>query len=334
MNTKMNAIAMTLLMIASALAGCTSGDPDGDDTSGIDMEILNEMIDDNLQDFINNTSVTVNNHYYNNTTNNVDSSDNSVSNYNGSGGISDSTMYMFTVSWDREAAMLPFNPYLDLISYTEHVYGGNHSEMPDSNDPTLLFERSYNGQMVEFRFTCMEFLSFSQFNENNWGEWLEDNYGYGPSGEVQEVSENLNNWYVSSPLSHDIRNSCQMNEYDSLPREILFEIQLESGQAMSIQVLPNYVEVDINCDDGYGTGVGNGTATTYLGGQSDCTITGSTQGLWRIEVSNWLYNEDGTRVQNYGAYYYDWYVRYNSVAPANFAVYFTIHDVEVYNLED
>jgi hypothetical protein len=89
MNAKMNAIAMTLLMIASALAGCTSGDPDGDGTSGIDMEILNEMIDDNLQDFINNTSVTINQeiHYHNNTTyivdggevvnNNYDQSENS-----------------------------------------------------------------------------------------------------------------------------------------------------------------------------------------------------------------------------------------------------------------
>ena len=79
MNTKMNAIAMTLLMIASALAGCTSGDPDGDGTSGIDMEILNEMIDDNLQDFINNTSVTVyqeiHHHYHNNTTYVVDDGD-------------------------------------------------------------------------------------------------------------------------------------------------------------------------------------------------------------------------------------------------------------------
>ena len=77
MNTKMNAIAMTLLMIASALAGCTSGDPDGDGTSGIDMEILNEMIDDNLQDFINNTSVTINQeiHYHNNTTYIVDDGD-------------------------------------------------------------------------------------------------------------------------------------------------------------------------------------------------------------------------------------------------------------------
>ena len=62
MNAKMNAIAMTLLMFASALAGCASGDPDGDFTSGIDMEILNQMIDDNLQDFINNITIVVNNH--------------------------------------------------------------------------------------------------------------------------------------------------------------------------------------------------------------------------------------------------------------------------------
>lgn len=68
------AIPMILLMLSASFAGCTSGDPDGDGTSGIDMEILNEMIDDNLQDFINNTSVTVNNHYHNNTTYIVDDS--------------------------------------------------------------------------------------------------------------------------------------------------------------------------------------------------------------------------------------------------------------------
>jgi len=62
------AIPMILLMLSASFAGCTSGDPDGDGISGIDMEILNEMIDDNLQDFINNTSVTVvNNHYSNET---------------------------------------------------------------------------------------------------------------------------------------------------------------------------------------------------------------------------------------------------------------------------
>jgi len=62
------AIPMILLMLSASFAGCTSGDPDGDGTSGIDMEILNQMIDDNLQDFINNTSVTVNNYHSSNET--------------------------------------------------------------------------------------------------------------------------------------------------------------------------------------------------------------------------------------------------------------------------
>ena len=79
MNGKLNAIGLTLLMIASALAGCASGDPDGDGTSGIDMEILNEMIDDNLQDFINNTSVTVVNNHYSNESNEVTNHINSTS---------------------------------------------------------------------------------------------------------------------------------------------------------------------------------------------------------------------------------------------------------------
>ena len=61
MNGKLNAIGLALLMIASALAGCTSGDPDGDGEMGIDTEMLDELIQDNLQDFINNTTVTVNN---------------------------------------------------------------------------------------------------------------------------------------------------------------------------------------------------------------------------------------------------------------------------------
>ena len=55
---KTRAVSMVLLMIASALAGCTSGDPDGDGELGIDTDVLNQMIEDNLQDFINNSSVT------------------------------------------------------------------------------------------------------------------------------------------------------------------------------------------------------------------------------------------------------------------------------------
>ena len=56
--------------MTSTLAGCTGGDPDGG--GEIDTDALNDLIDQNLQDFINNTTITVNqeihHHYYNNTT--------------------------------------------------------------------------------------------------------------------------------------------------------------------------------------------------------------------------------------------------------------------------
>ena len=67
---KTRAVSMVLLMIVSALAGCTSGDPDGDGEMGIDADLLDQLIQDNLQDFINNTTVTVNQdtiHYSNET---------------------------------------------------------------------------------------------------------------------------------------------------------------------------------------------------------------------------------------------------------------------------
>ena len=102
---------------------------------------------------------------------------------------------------------------------------------------------------------------------------------------------------------------------------------------MSIQVLPSYLEVDLNCDDGYGTGLGNGTSTFYIGGQANCTVTGSTSGFWRIAVDDWLYDENGTRVEEYNENFYNWYVHYQSIAPENFAVYFTMHYVEVYDLD-
>ena len=59
---------MILIMMTSTLAGCTGGDPDSGGNDNIDMDVINSLIDDNLQDFINNTTITVENHYHNNTT--------------------------------------------------------------------------------------------------------------------------------------------------------------------------------------------------------------------------------------------------------------------------
>jgi len=47
-----------------------------------------------------------------------------------------------------------------------------------------------------------------------------------------------------------------------------------------------------------------------------------------------VFDENGSIIQEYNAYVFDWQVRYHDIAPADFAVYFTLHDVEVYNFED
>ena len=109
------AILIVLTMLTTGLAGCTS-DPDGGGNDGIDSDALDDLFDQYFEDFVNNTSITVNNHYHNNTTvvNNDYETNNEYSNttnvdggeitnynqFNGSG-ASDSVMNMFTVSWNR-----------------------------------------------------------------------------------------------------------------------------------------------------------------------------------------------------------------------------------------
>ena len=295
-------ILIALTMLTTGLAGCT-GDPDGGGNDEIDAETLQ-----NLQDFFNNSSVG-----------------------------SDSVMNMFTISWDREDSLLGFNPQTDLIEL------GNYTNQFSAQDPTLLYADYYNGQVIEFRFSCLEYLHYVEYSASSWHNWLEDNYGSNSNSSNNSnssegdnsynVGQDIHSW-LNYGIDDDVDEICHFDGYsEPTSRVVLFEIDLDVGEAMSIQVLPSYLEVDLNCDDGYGTGLGNGTSTFYIGGQANCTVTGSTSGTWRITASNWLYDENGTRVEEYNENFYNWYVHYQSIAPENFAVYFTMHYVEVYDLD-
>ena len=70
---KTKALLMTIAMMSAALAGCTGSDG----VAEIDDATLQELFDDNIQDFMNNTSVTVHQeiHYHNNTTTIIDDGD-------------------------------------------------------------------------------------------------------------------------------------------------------------------------------------------------------------------------------------------------------------------
>ena len=330
------AALLALVLVSSSLAGCT-GDPGEGGGDEFDSEALQDLIDENLQDFMNNTSITVNNHFYNNTTvvnndyntnndynntTNVDGGEiNNYNQFNGTGAGFGSVMNMFTVSWDWESDLIGYDP-LNVI-----VFFGNNT-----NDPTLFYADYYNGQVIEFRISCLEYLNFDRLGDWGWNEWLVDNYGNSSGGSSSwNVAQSIDNHFDS--WGNDVEEFCHIQDPMHIPIVVLFEIDLAMGEAMSIQVLPNHVTVDLNCDDGYGTGLGNGTSTEYIGGQANCTVTGSTDGYWMLYVSEWLLDENGENVDYYGSNIYDWFVKYDIVAPENFAVYFTMHYVEVYDLD-
>jgi len=323
---------MILIMMTSTLAGCTGGDPDGGGNDEIDMDILNQLIDDNLQDFINNTTITVENHYHNNTTVMNDNTDNSVSNINGS--TSSSIMKMFTVEWEKneyilesEGTLTPGEKMVTLTG-TESSSGGG--------DNTLLFAKGYNGYTIEFRFTCNEYIHYySNWDDEEWSDWLVDNYGSASTWQetdnlAEDIEREINdNWRYG----FDAEAQCYFSSERYTELITLFEINVEEGEAISILSRDPYVIVDINCEDGYGTGIGNGTSVSYMGGQSDCVVSGTTTvkyGAYAIMsdvYDNYSQRYIYERIYMPSTYTYDYQVQ------SSFSVYFTSHIVEVYENE-
>ena len=59
------AAVMVLVLLSGTIAGCTS-DPDGGGNDEIDVGTLQELFNTTFEEFVENTTITVNNHYYGN----------------------------------------------------------------------------------------------------------------------------------------------------------------------------------------------------------------------------------------------------------------------------
>ena len=348
------ALPIVILMLTATFAGCVGGDPDGDDSSGIDMEILNQMIDDNLQDFINNTTVTVNQdfHYYNNTTivNNYDSTNNQfnnttnldggeVNNYNTNhnnfSGGSASEMLMFTVEWDSQNI-----PYDILNHYISSPVwgnppgsGGNNSgnNSSSSGGSTILYAYAYNNQLVEIRMTCgdaaIQYRMGDGDREEFWENYLVDNYGYSNSDELQNIAETIAYNAERVKDSDAWNRDCEMYDSDNVVEttpyyfspieQSLFSIDLNAGEVLQFLTLNGRVRLTLDCSDGFHGSSTNGSIGSMIGGQTDCVLTGSAVQYWEIDA--WFYEEGGVR---------NWYSileidGYNT-PPSQFAVYYEI----------
>jgi len=287
------AALLALVLVSGSLAGCT-GDPGEGGGDEFDTEALQDLIDENLQDFMNNTSITVNNHYHNNTTvvnndyntnndynntTNVDGGEiNNYNQYNGSGAGSASIMQMFTVNWNHADD-------IQIIDYGSRIVTLNDTLQQTSGEPNLLYALVYNGNLIEFRdVNCEQFYSYAWPSDNYWEDWLEHNYGYESgsntaANQLENFWQNNAYWGSSSTVNangESVSQQCAFSQsgYNNYHHPTVFQIQLPVGQALDFMSLPNLDDITLECDDGFSGSSSNGSVGSYLGGQANCTVSG------------------------------------------------------------
>ena len=360
-------ILIALTMLTTGLAGCT-GDPDGGGNDEIDSDALQDLFDEHFEDFINNTTITVNNHYHNNTTvvnndydtnndynntTNVDGGEiNNYNQYNGSGAGSDSIMQMFTVNWAHSD--------VQIIDYGSRMVTLNDTLQQTSGNPNLLYALIYEGNLIEFEnVNCEQFYNFAAISDTQWRLYLEYTYGGYADSEANQLEDfwRENAYYTNSnhPVNSNgetVRDQCPAFDGSSYEYyyTTVFEIELSMGEALDFLSLPNLDDIVLECDDGYAGSSSNGSVGGYLGGQADCTVSGIAQirENLRYERTVWEWDSGNNSSSNIPSYIdtsnipdwwwmSSWYYyggsdghTYSST-PIEFAVYFTTYFVEVYD---
>ena len=257
---KTRAVSMVLLIIASALAGCTSGDPDGDGEMGIDTDVLNQMIEDNLQDFINNSSVTVHHtvHQHNNTTvvNNYYQTTNEYQNTTNveEGEIGPTTnYYQSNNSWNMGGNGSNSGAILHAIDFefTLNELWGNSEIQPGDRNNTYTVTWTYydyntNQERTDiFTFPCSSYYLVGSANTSNLQTYWDDSSHY-----EQAWSDNGYNSTMRDIMHHiawdeNLRFTCDESffGYSNNPStysEIIYTITVPQGFAFSCESHPSY----------------------------------------------------------------------------------------------
>jgi hypothetical protein len=219
---------MILIMMTSTLAGCTGGDPDGGGNDNIDMDVLNQLIDDNLQDFINNTTITVNNHYHNNTS--IVNNDNSQTNVTGSSsslgngstnGIVRTIDYIFDLDylWGN-APVIPgdrTNTYTTIWTYYDY---------PTNSERTDIFT-----------FNCDVYYLVGSANSSNEQTYWENNNYYDDAWSDNGYNNTLRDIFHNIANEEDLRFTCDEDFYgyssnSNYYSEMVYEFTIPEGFAL------------------------------------------------------------------------------------------------------
>ena len=244
---------MILIMMTSTLAGCTGGDPDSG--GEIDADALNDLIDQNLQDFINNTTITVNqeihHHYYNNTTVNegdltnnaynteynnttvieggeVTNYDQSSSYYNSSSGGS-ATGIMHTIDFVFD---------LDFLWGNSPIVPGDRNNIYTTNWSYYDYATNdYRNDVFTFSCGIYYLVGNSSTNNSNLQTYWENNNWYDDAWSDNGFNNTMRDLFHSVAWNEDLRWTCDEDFYgnddnDEYHTEIVYEFIIPEGFAL------------------------------------------------------------------------------------------------------
>ena len=262
------AILIALTMLTTGLAGCTS-DPDGGGNDDFDSDSLQDLFDQHFQDFVNNTTITVNNHYYNNTTYVVDDGDYSttvVNEYNNTtineGDETSTNNYNNQTEYDYSELNYSFGGvaggngsggmlYLLDIQFTLEDLMPDYADVDHRNN-TIDYEYTYYDYLTNsdrtdiFTIQCSDYyligsqsenssfvVSYWQSSSNYWDAWV-DQYNQTIANMLQNAAYDYYRANATGISDYHVRISCDENYnpgggFDDL---LLFEIDLPAGVAI------------------------------------------------------------------------------------------------------
>jgi len=219
----------------------------------------------------------------------------------------------------------------------------NHLIIDSDTNSSFVYAYGYNGQVVEINPTCSDlmysYLEDWRDNSGNvadydyWKEYLVDNFGY--SSQLEDISSQINNDFVSlyyQKIDPDYYYSntfyveqCTSSTQNYGKNTVLFEIEIPEEQSIRLLSLDESVVLNLHCEDGYSTYLPYTELLDYIGGQSDCTLVGTSNVAWSLVVNHTLNDSWGG-----GDRYYDFggsYISYSPGANTYSAVYYESYPV-------
>jgi len=244
------AYMLSLIFLMVPLAGCSGTDTEV--SVDLSNEEINDLIDENLEDVMNNTTVvvfqeynnntTVVNQYSNNTTNNMDQSGTSTSSttYNYNGTSTSPETFVLRLDWDYSEYTGEIVPHRDrnfTVNYSYYDYATNDVRSDTFTLPCWNYYDAMNpntNEIVTYNYwqNTNYFYDWWDYLYNNTIRDLLQEMAY--NGDVEDTCKATTGYVINSEIYRTLDDNGWNYHYDYSEAPVFFEMSLPNGTKLRV----------------------------------------------------------------------------------------------------